>query len=269
MKSRTDNTGLRWWVLILAVINPVFAYLANAIGMTPHSIAEISNKYNTYFMPAGYAFSIWGIIYLSFIIYAIYQLLPSQRKYTVYDRLAVSFIVSNLLGMVWQILFTNELITLGTIIIAAMLVCSIVLYIKVRRCIAADVCHYWLSVPFSLYMGWLSVANIANAALWLTYMGWNGGGIPELQWAVIMVFIAGGLGLIIGLYFKDWIYPLVIAWACFAISISSQFASRVLASDSLIVALLSILCSAAAGIWQYLSYKSKHMVFHHRHRHHA
>ncbi|HEY1032426.1 MAG TPA: hypothetical protein VGD89_11685 [Flavipsychrobacter sp.] len=269
MKPHTDNMALRWWALVISIVNPVFAYIANATGITPRSIADVSMKYDTYFMPAGYAFSIWGVIYLSFLVYAIYQLLPAQRRRTVYDRLAVPFIVTNLLGMGWQIAFTNELLTLGTIIIAAMLVCSIILYAMVRTCIMQEICMYWLSVPFSLYMGWLSVANIANAATWLTWMGWNGGSLTPLQWAVVMVFSAGGLGLVISLYFKDWVYPLVIAWACFAISVSAQFTSRVLATDSVIVALLSMLCSAAVGVWQYLHYKAHHMINTHKPGQHA
>lgn len=83
---------------------------------------------------------------------------------------------------------------------------------------ALDKREYWMSsLPFSVYLGWISVATIANFAAYLDYVSWNGFGIIESAWASIMITTAGLLGIIFALRLRDAAYALVILWAILGI----------------------------------------------------
>jgi len=257
MTQQRLNKGLRWWVLIVAVINPFFSYLADALGITPRSIAEVSLQYNNYFMPAGYAFSIWGLIYLSFIVYAIYQILPAQQKDSLYDKLAIPFITANILGMIWQVLFTRHMLSLASVFIIIMLLLSGIMFRRVKLALRSEAYSDWLSFPFSLYMGWLSVANIANAAVWLVYMGWHGSPLGEQHWAIVMIIMATLLAVLISFRFSDGIYPLVVGWALGAIYVANQYTSNTVAADALLATAAIFIYTVSFYIWSYLHQTEK------------
>jgi hypothetical protein len=87
MEASTPRMGLRWLTLLVVLFNVVVSSITDYLGIGGESIATVTRQYDSLFVPAGYAFSIWGIIYLSFIIYAVVQLLPAQKYKPVYDHL--------------------------------------------------------------------------------------------------------------------------------------------------------------------------------------
>ena len=163
----------RWIASIAVFLNIGLNYYTNANPLNGKTIGEVSDQYPTLFTPAGYAFSIWGIIYLGLIIYSIVQLLPSQRKYRVYDRLAMPLLATSLLSIAWVVSFSYEAVTISEAIIVAMLITSLVLFVRSKGDTDETSSVKWIRVPFSLYAGWLSVATIASTATWLYSL--NGG----------------------------------------------------------------------------------------------
>ena len=242
---------LRWTVLIVVLANSFFNVLYKALNLPGGTVKEVSDSYKTLFTPAGYAFAIWGVIYLSFIIYAIYQLLPAQRMARFYDRMAWPVIAANLLCMVWQVAFRNYIIGGSVVIILATLCVAIIMQVKVRK--EAHNYFTWLTVPFSLFLGWICVATIANVASWLVATGWQGGAWSASAWAIIMVLTAGVISFILGRAYRDFIIPVVIAWALAAIYAEVLHVDMQVATTSLVMGIV-------AAIWAlgvFLFYRKK------------
>ncbi|MCB0593394.1 MAG: hypothetical protein KDD28_04835, partial [Phaeodactylibacter sp.] len=101
--------------------------------------------------------------------------------------------------------------------------------------------RWWVALPFSVYLGWITVATIANAAAVLVDLGWSGGGIPEPVWAVAMIAVAIGMGLWFAWRQSDIFYALVVAWALVGI-----IARR--SSEAAEMAYPAIVVAAAVGI---------------------
>jgi len=238
-RQQPDRTW-RWIVLVIVFLNIAFNYLSDYLP--GKSITEITHQYNSLFTPAEYAFSIWGVINISFIIYAIYQVLPSQRTKILFDHLAKPFVFSNILGMTWIVLYRMNLIMMSTLVLVVMLAASVILYVKVRNVVLRHEYPNWISIPFSLFAGWLSVATIANVAILLVSQGWAG--TPMMQLAVSMAFIlvAGVLGIFISYRCADFIFPAVITWACVAIFIAHG-------SDYYSIGAIALLSAALPLIW--------------------
>jgi hypothetical protein len=249
--KQRNATFWRWVASAAVLINIFFNYYLNANPINGQTIGNVSDKYPTLITPAGYAFSIWGIIYLSFIIYGIYQLLPSQQNKQIYNRLAWPLIATSLLSILWLISFSFEQLALSVFLIACMLVTAIFLFGWARRAALEHKASVWISVPFGLYLGWLSVATITNIAVRLTDMGWQGGTLEETTWTIIMIGAALAAGLLISYIFREITYPLVIAWATIAIFIARQDANKAVAYAALITAITMIIWVIGFGFRLY------------------
>jgi hypothetical protein len=71
---------IRQFVNVLAVVAVLVVNgLANALPLNNQTTGEISDRFQVYFVPAGYVFSIWGLIYLGLLAFAVFQALPAQR----------------------------------------------------------------------------------------------------------------------------------------------------------------------------------------------
>lgn len=217
----SSRSVLRIVALVVLLANICYPPLHHALSGMPTE-AEISPKYPTLFTPAGYAFAIWGVIYAAFTAYAVYALLPSQRANSAHDRIAPAFIAYNLLGITWITVFRAELLAASVVVIVAMLVAGIVMYLKASQAIERGELAAGWRAPFSLYLGWISVATIANTAVVLVANGWRGGRWDEVSWTLLMIGAAVMLGLIVGHRRRDFIYPAVIAWAALAIYVARR-----------------------------------------------
>jgi benzodiazapine receptor len=204
---------MRWMTLLAVVLNITINILSSFFHINEHSIAEVSQQYSSMFTPAGFTFSIWGVIYLFYFIYAVYQLLPAQRDNFLYDKIAPLFIAANLLGIIWICLFSFELISWSFFVIVALLVISFILFRKIKRAIAKHRCAKWISIPFSLLFAWISVATLANLATLYVAAGYEGSIAREYSRTLVLLVVAMLAALKISITYRDWIYPLVIAWA--------------------------------------------------------
>lgn len=202
--------ALHWVVFLSVLINIFFNVLSSMGKINGQTNGEISHRYNTPFTPADFTFSIWGVIYLAYIIYAVVQLLPSQREKIIYHKLAFPFIAVNLLSVAWLFLFSFELMGLSTLVISSMLIFSLLLLHRVEY---KHKFSFWLTIPFSLLAGWLSVAFLANVATWMVSEGFR----LNNNITIAMLVLAVLAGVVVNLRYRDWLYPIVIAWADFGI----------------------------------------------------
>lgn len=204
-------------VVITTVFTIVINSLANLLPINNQTTAQISDSFPIFFVPAGYVFSIWGIIYLGLILFSIYI---SIKKTSVrINKILVPVIISNLANSVWIILwhYNQPVLSLGVMVILLVSLLYIYLNFNLRKDLNRNE-YLFVKIPFSIYLGWISVATIANAAVALYVLQWNGLGIAEINWAIIMIFVAAVLGVFIGIRKRDIFYSLVIVWALIGIS---------------------------------------------------
>lgn len=216
--------------------------LANALPLNGQTTGEISNRLNVLFTPAGYVFSIWGLIYLLLGIWVLRQFPKSRRDLPIYQETSGLFVVSCILNSLWIFLWHYEFFGLSVIVMLLLLFTLIRLYTKAK---AADASFFDL-LPFSVYLGWISVATIANISYYLTYIDWDGFGLSDSIWTFLLLLIATILALTFLKKEHDWVYPLVFVWAFIGIGVKNQnadvplvvFSSYVLAALIFIVTIV-------------------------------
>jgi hypothetical protein len=201
--------------LIAVIATVAVNSLANIIPFNGQTTGEISDAIPTLFTPAGYVFSIWSLIYLGLFAFAIYQILPGQRDKPYQDRIGYWFVISSVFNIAWIFLWHYELFLLTLIVMLGLLVSLLVIYLRLgigRR--EVSTAERWLvHLPFSIYLGWISVATIANVSAVLYTAGWGGWGISPEIWTVLVIIVGGALGIAMALSRREVAYPLVIVWA--------------------------------------------------------
>ncbi|MDB5269430.1 MAG: hypothetical protein JWP58_2470 [Hymenobacter sp.] len=217
--ANRSGTGRLWrWLTALAIVgNIALNYYSNTHPFAGQTMGMVSAKYPTLLTPAGYAFSIWGLIFLALTIYAVWQLLPAQRHISLPDALAKPLTLASLATGAWVVLFAYELILPSVGVMLLILGCLIVAYGRARRRIFTDAAPALAGVPLSLYLGWISVASVINITIGLRQLGWQTaeGASVTLTLGLIVVVVA--LGLIMSRVFRDMVFPLVVAWALVAV----------------------------------------------------
>jgi len=259
MRFETDSRKWRWLALAATILNIAFNFYSQRVPFGEGSVAQITQRYPSLFTPAGYAFAIWGLIYFTTLIYAVHQLLPSQRSAGVHERLAKPLIVLNVLGMTWLVVFQNDLIALSLAVIFAMLVTSIFLFLRATASVGRHEVSKWVLLPASLWFSWLSVATIANASLWLVAHGWTDA--DEVAWSLGEIAVAVVSGLFAGHRYRNWIYPLVIAWAAIAIGVERWGDVRIVAVAALVSAALMVAWSGYCA-WRARRDRGGFRIFH-------
>jgi len=201
--------------ILVLVVTIVINGLANALPLNGKATGEISDQFPIYFVPAGYVFSIWGLIYLALIAFVVFQALPSQRDNPRLNAIFPWFVVSNIANTVWLFFWHYEIFPLTIVAMLVLLFSLLKIYTLLRADKAAiGKVEWWLVIaPFSIYLGWVSVATVANASQLLYYLGWNGFGISPIGWTIIMLIIVAILTLLMLFREKDVLYALVILWA--------------------------------------------------------
>jgi hypothetical protein len=242
MRFDTGRRPWRWLALAATLVNLGFNAISGRLAIGEGSIQQIVQRHSALFTPADYAFAIWGLIYLATLVQVIHQLLPSQRNVDAHDFLAKLLTAANVLAMAWIVVFRNDLITLSVLVIALTLAVSCALFIHANEAVARHELGKWVLVPASLWIGWLSVATIANVSLWLVAMGWPDTG--HSGWTFATIGLATALGLAIGARFRNWIYPAVIAWAQIAIWVERREDARAVALVALLSGILMIAWAA-------------------------
>lgn len=207
--------------LLVVIVTIVFNGLANALPLNGQNTGQISDRFQVYFVPAGYVFSIWGLIYLSLLAFAVYQVLPAQRENLRLQRIGYLFALSCVANMAWLFLWHYEYFVLTVVVMLTLLLLLITIYLRLQigRVQVALVEQWCVNIPFSIYLGWITVATIANVTSVLNYLQWNGWGISPEVWTLIMLTVGVCIASAVGLTRGDIAYMLVIIWAFAGIAV--------------------------------------------------
>jgi len=213
--------------------------------------SEVSDLYPTLVTPAGFTFSIWGIIYALLLVFIVYQALPRNRDRLFLRQISFLFALSGVLNIFWLFLWHYEFISFSVVLMLGLAVTLIAIYLRlnVGRASVPLRERVLVHVPFSVYLGWITVATIANVAVALTAAGWDGGGIQHADWAVLVVAVAVLIAVIAVVTRKDVAYSLVIVWALVGI-MSKQIENQTIvftAEVGIAIILVAIAAVAAAS----------------------
>lgn len=203
-------------LVVLAIIATITVNaLANILPIGGRQTGQISDSFPSFFTPAGYVFAIWGLIYLALLAYAVYQALPAQRDN---PRLAATrglFVLSCVFNVAWLLCWHYLLIVPSMGMMIGLLASLVLLYLRLGvGQFAVSAAESWLArVPFSIYLGWITVATVANAVTTLIELDWNGWGLSGQVWALLLVLVAASIGVVFALSRRDIPYNLVLLWA--------------------------------------------------------
>lgn len=220
---RQESTGnlVRQTLVIVATIATIFVnYLATALPINGLDTGEISDRFQVFFVPAGYVFSIWGLIYLGLIGYTVYQALPAQRTNPVLRAIAPYYLVSALANIGWIFLWHYEQFVLTIPVMLILLGSLIQIYRQLASAGVASAAWRWLvHVPFSIYLGWITVATAANFTATLDWVNWNGFGLGEVTWFWLILGVATLIGLAFAWVRREVAYVAVLVWAFAGIAV--------------------------------------------------
>lgn len=221
------NKGLYVVNVLVFIVMLMLNYFSATGWINGESQASISAAYYNLFVPAGYAFSIWGLIYLSIAGYLAFEgrkiLCNIVDDPAREDKTGWLLLFTNLFIVAWLFLWSFHYIGWALLAMTVILICLIGIMHNER--IALDdeplsrfVFNLW---PFSLFTGWISVAFIANAAAYGTKLGLRET-LNETAWTVAAIGLAALLNIFIVRFRNARLFSLVGVWALIAIA-SARF----------------------------------------------
>jgi len=233
-------------VLLTIAVNA----LANVLPLNGLSTGEISDRFQVYFTPAGYVFSIWGLIYLGLIGYAVFQALPGQRANPALRRIALPFVIASAANIAWLFFWHYEIFLLTLPAMLVLLACLIVIFLRLEIGKAPTTpAERWLvQAPFSLYLGWITVATIANVTSVLDYLQWGGWGVSDATWLVIVLAVAVAIAAGMAWSRRDVVYLLVLVWAFAGIGVKHAGTGLVATAAWTATALVALMAVASLFI---------------------
>ncbi|MDT8346557.1 MAG: tryptophan-rich sensory protein [Flavobacteriaceae bacterium] len=211
---------------------------------------ELSATYNSFFTPSPYAFSIWGLIFLALLAYALYPLIKFNRPHaqTAIQDSGIWFWLANLLTIVWVHVWMTEQLIASVIIMVLLLLCLIQLMLKHRleiwdAPIYTIILVWW---PILLYLSWISVATVANIAAVLNHF-FKFGLIEEIFFTILMLFVVTALGIIATLKRNLREMNLVFVWAFVAIALKNWDGFTEISYAALVLSGVLLMASAIHG----------------------
>ena len=226
-------------------------YLSNALPLNGLTQKDISDKYDSLFTPASFTFSIWGVIYLALTAFVVYQALPAQRNNALVSRVSKLFILSCFANIIWLLVWHYSFLVVSVIVMLAILAILIAIYrtLGISNAQAGWQNRLFLQLPFSLYLGWITVATVANISILQNGMGWDDVVMSATNWSLLKLAVVGAICAIVVLRRGDSIYALVIAWAAYGI-MSKQVDTPAVAGAALLIALFAVILAAYEAIRQ-------------------
>ena len=211
---------------IAAVIGTLIVnYLSNALPINGKTAGQLSDEIPNLFVPAGLTFAIWGIIYILLIMFVAYQARDLFKKEKIempfIKKTSYYFFLAGLANMSWIFAWHYQQVLLSVLMMLVLFGSLIKIYINlgIGKEIVSRKERIFIQVPISVYLGWITVATIANVTAFLVTINWNGLGISEVIWTMIVIIVALIITLLMIITRKDVAYSLVIVWALLGIYI--------------------------------------------------
>lgn len=245
-----NRSILDWGGNILAfALVIVVNVLANSLPLGGQTTGQVSATYSSLFTPAGYVFSIWGLIYAGLTAFIVYQALPAQRSNPRLAAVQIAFVANCVANAVWLFLWHYDLIAASLVVMIVILVTLVWIYraLDIGRSNVTSAERWLVHMPFSLYTAWITVATIANLSSVQTARGWVGLGLDEMVWTVIKIAVAGAIAATVLFRRRDIVYVLVVVWAGAGIAVK-QAATPMVAGAAMTLAVLGVLLVGAETV---------------------
>lgn len=213
-------------------------YLANALPIGGQTTGEVSDKVFTLFTPEGYAFAIWGLIYFLLTVWVIRQFFVNDEQKENDRKIGVWFFINAILNSLWVIVFQYEYFNVSIFIMVGILLTLIIIYRIIQHLPHST---WFMRFPFSVYIGWISVATIVNVFVIFEANGIEQlFGLDEQVWAIIMLIVGAILGVVFTLTQHDIAYSLVFIWAFIAIMVEQRDYPAIVTASKVAVVLLVV-----------------------------
>lgn len=211
--------------------------------------SEISDANYTLVTPAGFTFTIWGVIYALLGLFVIYQALPGERTKSFQGKVGWLFVASSILNILWLFAWQYEVLVASVAIMALLLASLIAIYVRLD---IGRVKVTWAEVvavhlPFSVYLGWITIATIANISAALVSIGWDGFGVSPETWAIVVILMATAIAALMAIRRRDIAYELVIIWAFYGIAV--EHSSEAVIPGLLFVCAIVVVAVLIASIY--------------------
>lgn len=214
--------ALRGGVIVLAVWQVAAAAFSQAGVLPGDDVGTISDRYDSWIDPAGYAFSIWGLIYVASLVFAAYQAAAARSDDSVLVAVRGPVALGFLLSGVWILLFQQELFFAAHVVLIALTAALAVAYARLsRQGRPRTRAERWaVATPIGLYLGWATVATVAGTSTTLLAVGVDALWLPASVWAPIVAAVAGVIAVWVTLAGPpEPGFPLAVAWALTAIAV--------------------------------------------------
>jgi len=235
---------LQWANLITFIATVIINYAATGLELGGYNTGELSDLIPNLFVPIGLTFSIWAVIYFFLIGFSIYQardLFKSEKiEETYLNKIGYYFLLSNIANSVWIFMWHFRLVLLSFVFMIIILFSLIMIYLrlKIGKAEIDKAEKLWVHAPFSIYLGWITVATIANATALLVVSGVpNFGLIPEIL-TIVVIVVAVLITYAMLFLRKDWVYSLVIIWAVLGIYLKQTAVNSTIATTALVATIV-------------------------------
>lgn len=198
--------------------------LANTLPLNNKTTGALSDYYPNLFVPAALTFSIWGVIYILLAIFVMYSLIIALRrdaKGFFINRIGILFFLTCLANIGWIFSWHYQMVLLSLVFMLILFGCLLAIYLRlsIGKSDATKKEKYIVHVPFSVYLGWITIATIANVTAVLVNAKWNTFGLGEPFWTVVVLVVGIAITIAMLLRRKDIFYCLVVDWALLGILI--------------------------------------------------
>jgi hypothetical protein len=230
--------------------------LANILPINNKTTGELSDLYPNLFTPAALTFAIWGLIYVLLAIFVIYPLIPSVRrdaqKVDFVQRIGPLFFISCLANIGWIFAWHYEMVSLSLVMMLILLGCLLAIYLRLNigKSGTPKAEKYFVHLPFSVYLGWITIATIANVTAVLVNINWNAWGLSEQFWAVAVIIVGIAITLSVLFTRKDIYYCLVVDWALLGILIKRLSVTTVPDQSVVVVTIVGLVLITGGVIAQ-------------------
>lgn len=211
--------------IIAVIITIIVNGMANTLPIGGKNTGELSDNIPNLFVPAGITFAIWGVIYVLIIIFAIYlakDLFKKEKESKPFlEKISFFFILASIANIIWIFLWHYEQVVLSLLAMVLLFVSLLMIYLRLnigleKVSLKEKIC---IHVPISVYLGWITVATIANVTAVLVTIKWDGFGINPVVWTILVLVVATIITILMLLTRKDCQYSAVIIWALIGIYI--------------------------------------------------
>jgi len=227
------------------IVNFLAVLLPIGLGTTQ----ELSDAIPNLFVPAGITFSIWSVIYIFLGLFSVYQIRDIfktekvEMKYL--NKIGYFFIIGSLANIIWIFLWHYKLIPLSLIFMIILLISLLLTYVRLNigKSEVSTIEKVTVHIPFSIYLGWISVATVANVTAVLIVLGVNGFGLLAEILTILVIIVVVFITIAMLLLRKDYAYSFVIIWALLGIfikQITSNLTIAITAMISGVIVLIGI-----------------------------